>query len=316
MKLITKAFFFLIIGLKLSTPSYSFYDIYGDIPFLYDVEFTGEVIVSSKYFNYTNTNAQFNFNYSISTISEFTEEDQIVVNWKLFPMTTKSLPSIFVDLWQSFVNEQTKKIAYTVKLPTDQFLVFDENGRRHPLGYFYEILFPIIDTKKNEYHQRYALDIANELKTDHLSLEISGWDFFKVARSLDSDPLILLETNTQFINEIYSNYSIRQNKKTPTIFWMQNVKLFQLNEYKQVQNEAILTGMYFLEADKKVLSRAIVMGKVSGELPYQYQNFKVPFTIQLEGKFDINLKEGTKKSIKNTKKTKNSIQLNKKITID
>ena len=292
MKLIIKAIFLLTIGLKLSTPSYSFYDIYGDTPFLYDVEFTGAVIISSKYFNYTNTNAQFNFNYSISTRSEFTEGEQIVVNWEISPLTTKSLPSIFVDLWQSFVNEQTKGIAYTVKFPTDQFLVFDENGKRHPLGYFYEILFPIIDIKENKYQQRYALDIADELKTDHLSLEISGWDFFKITRAQDSEPLILLETNTQFINEIYSNYSIRQNKKTPTIFWMQNVKMFQMNEYKQVQNESVLTGMYFIEADKKTLSRAIIMGKVSGELPYQHQNFKIPFTVQLEGKFDINLREG------------------------
>ncbi len=292
MKLIIKAIFFLTIGLKSSVPSYSFYDIYGDIPFLYDVTFTGKVIISSKYFNYTNADAQFNFNYSLSTRSEFTEGEQVVVNWEFSPLTTTSLPSVLLDLWKSFVNEQTKEIVYTVKLPTDQFLVFDEKGKRHPLGYFFEILFPIIDTEKNEYYQKYALDVADNSGTEHLSLEISGWDFFKITRTLDADPLILLETNRQFINEIYSNYSIRQNKKTPTIFWMQNVKLFQVNEYKQVQNEAVLTGMYFIEANKKILSRAIVMGKTSGELPYQYQNFKIPFSVQLEGKFDINLREG------------------------
>lgn len=308
MKLIIKAIFFLTIGLKLSTPSYSFYDIYGDILFLYDVEFTGKVIVSSKFFNYTNTDAQFDVNYSLVTRSEFTVGEQLVVDWKFSPITTTSLPTIFVDLWNFYLEEQTKKIIYTVKLPSDHFLVFDKKGKRLSLGYFFEILLPIIDTEKNQYHQKYALDITDELKTDYLSLDITGWDFFKTIRSLDAEPLILLETNMQLINEIYSNYAEKQNKDTPTIFWMQHVNMFQVNEYKQVQNEAVFTGMYFLETNKKQLSKAIVMGKMSVEIPYQYQNFKVPFTIQLEGKFDINLRDRTKNPTVAVKNTSNSIQ--------
>ena len=306
MKLIVKVIFFLTIGLKLSTPSYSFYDIYGDMLFLYDVEFTGEVIVSSKFFNYTNTDAQFDVNYSLVTRSDFTAGDQLVVDWKFSPITTKSLPSIFVDLWNSYLEEQTKKIIYTVKLPSDHFLVFDKKGNRMPLGYFLEILLPVIDTENNQYHQKYALDITDELTTDHLSLEITGWDFFKTARSLDAEPLILLETNMQLINEIYSNYAKKQNKDTPTVFWMQHINMFQVNEYKQVQNEAVFTGMYFLNTEKKQLSKAIVMGKMSVEIPYQYQNFKVPFTIQLEGKFNINLRDRTKTPIVDATNTYNN----------
>ena len=309
MKLIIKAIFFLTIVLKLSTPSYSLYDIYGDISFLYDIKFTGKVIVSSKFFNYTNTNAQFDFNYSLSTRSELAEGEQIVVDWKFSPIRTTSLPSLFVDLWNSYIEEQTKDIVYTIKLPTDQFLVFDKRGKKNSLGYFFEILFPIIDTKKNQYNQKYTLDIPNELRTDHLSLEISGWDFFKITRPLDAAPLILLETNTQFINDIYSDYAERQSKKIPTVFWMQHINIFQINEYKQVQNEAILTGMYFLEVDKKILSKAIILSKLSVEVPFQYQNFKVPFNVQLEGKFDISLRDEIEESIENLQKYRSNTQV-------
>ena len=316
MKLIIRVIFFLTIALKLSTPSYSFYDIYGDMNFLYDGEFTGKVIVSSKFFNYTNTNAQFNFNYSLTTRSEFTEGEQLVVDWRFFPIVTKSLPAIFVDLWNSYLGALTKKIIYTVKLPSDHFLVFDKKGKRMPLGYFFEILLPIIDIEKNQYHQRYGLDIVSKLKTDHLSLEITGWDFLKNTRSLDAEPLILLETNMQLISEIYSNYSKKQNQKTPTIFWMQHANIFQVNEYKQVQNEAVLTGMYFLETGKKQLSKAIVIGKMSVEVPYEYQNFKMPFTIQLEGQFDVKLRDRAKMLILDDKNTSNKIQLNTDNNID
>ncbi len=310
MWLILKVLFFIVLGLKLSIPSYSFYDIYGDILYLYDVEFTGEVIISSKYFSYTNTNAQFNFNYSLSTSSEFTDTQQIVVDWKFSPLTSSTLPSIFIDLWQSYVNSKTDNIAYIVKLESDHFLVFDKNGKRHPLGYVFEVLFPIIDMKNNQYNQRYSLNVPSELETDLISMVVSGWDFFKISRELNSDPLILLETNIQLINDIYSTYAYRNNNNIPTVFWMQNINILQANRYKQIKHEAILTGMYFLELDEKTLSKSIIISKVSVELPYQYQNFKVPFNLKLEGKFNINLTKESDIATVNNKHYSNSTSLN------
>ncbi|MDK2818739.1 MAG: hypothetical protein KFW21_04750 [Spirochaetota bacterium] len=310
MQLILKIIFFIVLGLKLSIPSYSFYDIYGDILYLYDVEFTGEVIISSKYFSYTNTNAQFNFDYSLSTSSEFTDTQQIVIDWKFSPLTSSTLPSIFIDLWQSYIDSKTDNIAYIVKLESDHFLVFDKNGKRHPLGYVFEVLFPIIDMKNNQYNQTYSLNVPSELETDLISMVVSGWDFFKISRALNSDPLILLETNIQLINDIYSTYAYRNNNNIPTVFWMQNINILQANRYKQIKHEATLTGMYFLELDEKILSKSIIISKVSVELPYQYQNFKVPFNLKLEGKFDINLKKEADIATVNNKHYSNSTSLN------
>ncbi|MGL4677592.1 MAG: hypothetical protein ACRCWI_08020 [Brevinema sp.] len=273
------------------TTTHSFYDLYGDIPFEYEVVFTGKVIISSKYFNYTNTNSSFNFNYAVVTRSEFSTDKQVIVDWYFSNLTTSQLPLILSSIWSYYLQSKQKEIAYSVKLDTDQFLVFDKKGQRHPIGYFLESIFPIVNLQRSIYQQQYYLELPESPKQkSFMTLKIQGWDFFRQTRPTNSSPLILLETNTPFINNIYQHYEQKQKDDIPTVFWIQNIEITHLNAYKQLKGESILTGIYFLDLQNKIISQAAVIGKITTEIPYQYHNFQLPFKVFLEGQFDIALK--------------------------
>ncbi|MGL5955455.1 MAG: hypothetical protein ACRC0X_02445 [Brevinema sp.] len=276
--------FFFITTIK----TYSFYDLYGDIPFQYKVVFTGEVIISSKYFNYTNTNGSFNFNYIVVTRSEFSTDKQVIVDWYFSQLESTNLPPILSSMWAYYLRSKQNEITYSVKLDTDHFLVFSKEGKRHPIGYFLESIFPIINLQQSLYQKEYYLELPETAQQkNYITLKIQGWDFFRYTRPLDSRPLILLETNTQFINDIYQYYAKKQTQDQSAVFWMQNIEIARMNSHKRVKDESTLTGMYFIDLKNKIMSEATIMGKIATEIAYQYQNFKLPFNVSLEGKFDI-----------------------------
>ena len=292
-KIFKKMKYFLSLSLFLipMSKSYSFYELVGDISIRYDVIFEGEIILDSRFMSYTNKNAKVTFDYSLVSRSEFTDDDRrFVVSWRFSPLTSHNLPNIFERLWLNLLTETTKDAVYTVKLPSDNFLVFQKNGERHPLGYFFEILFPIIDIENYRYKKSYKIEIPNPYReTDYMNIDIEGWDFFRYSRPSTDRPIPSLETNTALINKIYTEYSERRKNKQDTIYWLQMFETATQNIYKQNKGTSTLVGMYFLDPEKAELSRYILIGDASFDLPF-VQNNSVGFVnIKFNGKFTATL---------------------------
>lgn len=286
-----RMYLYLFLFLLIVNKHYSFYEMYGDIPFIYDVVFEGEVILESRYLNYTNKQVRFTFDYAVTTRSDLaSKKEQIITMWRFSPLKTHNLPIIFDTLWYKFLKLTFDDLAYSVKLPTDQFLVIDRFGRNHPMGYFLEFLFPIVDFKNSHYIQKYNFELPGEYrKTRYVSINIEGWNFFTYVKPSTAPPLPILETNTQFINHIYSNYAEQKKNSQSTIFWMQTFTVSFANIFGQSFGSSDLVAMYFLDPSNKVLKRYIAIGELDIELPYIQDNMSVPITVKLNGEFQVKL---------------------------
>lgn len=282
--------FFLLI---IQTPKalYSFYDFYGDLPFQYRVTFTGTVIFETRHMSYTNTNGEFSIIYVLETRSDFSAPNQIVTDWYFSEMMTTNLPSILPSVWRAYISKKQKEIAYIVKLDTDHFYVFNRNGELHPLTYIMDVFFPVIDQSKTMYEKQYHVPNSKNTRDikDYLNINITGWDFFKYTRPLNSRPYILMETNELLINQIYQNYSSTRKAKKETLFWLQSIIGNKKNAYDQLLSDMELTGMYFIDLRERLLTKATVLGKTFTKLPYEDGQYKENFNLYLEGAFNIEL---------------------------
>lgn len=286
-----RRYIFIILILVLQANfTHGFYSILGDIPFQYEVVFEGKLILESKFLYYTNNNAQFTFDYTVLTKDDTVSDDQLIVDWQFSPLRDYNISPIFALLWDNMFQSILQDISYTVMLPTDQFLVFDKQGKRHPLGYFLEILFPIISLKNQTSTSSIMLDFLDENnKQRYLILDIEGWDFFNYTRS-DTIPNPLLETNKQFINELYTCYSEHNKKRLPTTFWIQNFNVSVANISKEPLSSGTMTGMYFLDRKTRMMNKATILSKFNTTMNYVQDVFSLPISIQMIGKFEIQLK--------------------------
>lgn len=287
--MILKVIFFILL-FQAPKILYSFYNFYGDIPFQYQITFTGDLIIDSKFINYTNT-GEFDITYTLQTRSEFSTPQQSVTDWYFSELHTTTFPPLLSTLWRNYLLQKQKEIAYAVRVNNNHFLVFNKKGEVHPLSYIMEVFFPVIKQNKLSYKQNYHIphEYSSVKKQNFLNINIEGWDFFKYTRPLTDKPLILLETNTQFINQIYSNYVDNRKNKQSTLFWIQSLNISQQNIYKQIESNIELTGMYFIDLAERLLHHATIIGKMTIPVSYEHQNYQTSINIELEGKFNIKL---------------------------
>lgn len=272
-----------------TTSTYTFYNFYNDMPYHYTSSYKGILIIKSDYINYTNTNVSFCVDYTLIARSEHTEKSQTIVDWYFSPVRSSTLPVFAKTMLDSFISQSIKEVRYGVKLPSDHFLMFDRKGQRHLMGNAAEILFPIVDFTNKTYTQSYNVDLGDG--THFVNMDLEGWDFFQYKRPADSLPLPILETNEQFISKIYQSYTDHSKKNLPMTFWVQYMNLIRVSNYQQVLDNYTLMGLYFIDSQKRELSKAIIIGKIKSFLSYTLSQITIPIEIEMQGQFDIILND-------------------------
>jgi len=270
---------------------YGFYNILGDVPFQYIAVFDGKIILESKFLYYTNDNMKFNFDYTVMTREETVSNDQVLVDWHFSQINNPDEIPLFNLLWDSLFKKILKDISYTVMLPNDQFLVIDKNGKRHPLGYFLELLLPITSLKNNSYESSTLLDFLDENRQQrYLKIDVEGWDFFKYKRT-NKAPLPALDTNSQLINALYKSYA-QQNKNTLSmIYWAQNFNTSVTTINKESISSGEMTGIYKLNQKMRTMDDAIIISKFNTVVNFTQNMLSIPINIKIEGIFKLKLKK-------------------------
>ncbi len=263
---------------------YSFYDIYGGIPFRYRAVFTGSIAVSSQGFNYTNDNVTFYLDYAVKTDSEFVTQDQIIVDWAFSKIHSQGLPSIVDAMLNGLFSSQIQDISYIVKVDSDQFWVFDKRGNRTTMGYYLENLFPIVNLENQPYQHTFNVQTKSK---DTIGIAIQGGDYHY--HDFNEIPSSLMRKNSLLINKIYNRYNQYYKSNSSTLFWSQQMHIRQHSPYNIPKTEVETLGVYFIDLHQKIVQQALLGVKLKTSVPYQYLNFHQEFDISLDGHFDITL---------------------------
>ncbi len=268
--------------------SYSFYDMYGDIPYEYDMEFTGAIRMESKAFSYTNTNARFTFGYALENRSEYSTPAEIVVDWYFSNIRESNLPAIFSSIWSNYTAQQQKEVVYVIKTAGDNFFAFDTQGSIHPMSYFLNVLLPVVNFQTLECSQSYNFNLNNN-QNEFFYVNIDAWEFYNITKTNDQTPMPALETNFQFIDKVYSIYAQKRAENQSTAFWLQNMSVYVNNAYGQIRDTADFNGIYVIDMDSRTLTQGGIIGKIDMTYPFRFQNFTQEIKIHIEGEFNLKL---------------------------
>ncbi len=282
--MLNKLLLFLSLIFVSNTYVYSFYDIYGDMPFRYSAVFTGSIIVSSAEFNYTNHNVSFYSDYAVTAQSEFSTPTQMIVDWTFSKIHSQGLPFIVDTILNGIFAEQVQDISYIVKVEGDPFWTFDKQGERSLLGHYLESLFPIVNTNKRPY--RHTFNIPNKQK-DTISIMIQGGDYGSY--DFSENPSVLIQPNDPFISKFYTRYHQYYHSNIPTLFWSQQMHIRHLSPYNRLKTDAEILGLYFIDLQKKIVQQALLRVNLKTSVPYKHLHFNQQFDILLDGHFDITL---------------------------
>lgn len=263
--------------------SFSFYDMFNDNPIAYKASFQGSIKIESTYLSYEKTNAQFSFDYGLRPKDYTDNRDQLVVQWVFSEIYDYNVSSFFVELWNNQFKELTNKLAYSVQLPSGQFIIVDKKGKILTESYFLQLFIPILNLKKNYCRISQQTQIESQSSPKILFIDLEGWDFFNY-KIQDMPYRPLLETNIHFLNAINKTYSIRRKKSDNYFYWMQPMSIILSDTDKQVLSEGSFIGFYILNKIQKTLDKAVVNLDIKVSIPYEFANFQIPVTLIIKGR--------------------------------
>ncbi|MGL4367992.1 MAG: hypothetical protein ACRCTQ_06935 [Brevinemataceae bacterium] len=268
------------------------YSVYEKGMLQYQANFKGTVIIENQFLSYTNNAACLSFDYYIANKNLDSVQNQTVIDIKLSRLRKHNLPSVFENIWDVFINNIFKDVAYMVMLSDGKMLVFNKSGQVIPAGQFLGILFPPMNLQDKiyEFSEQGTVGFGLKNSPHNVRFNTKGWDFFSNL-SIDNPPCPMVDTNTIFIENLYRCYSKSKKSSPHNIFWFQKFLFYLYNTAEVSIAHTLWNGAYVFNHNTKKLEKAVILSDIKTTVPYSEFGFEIPVNFLIKGQWQLQLKK-------------------------
>lgn len=283
-------FFYFFIFIFMFSRGHSFYQLSEDSIYTYKVFFRGSILLDASFLSQKNQDVQFSFSYTIFP-QKYDPNDNSVFKIKISKIKNlEGTHPVFVYVCNYLLDSLNSQIAYGIKAKDDTIVLIDTQSRQHPLSFFMDLFFPIINQVDGYESHSYILDLLYNLGQGQIpaqmTVETEGWHFLNSSRK-SKDPYPLLENNKSFLDTLIKKH-LKQKKNTTHLPWMQRVEIV-VSDNNSGENfvDSSFLGVYSLDLKNKLMKEAEIDADIKAKTQYQYQFISVPLEMSLRGVFSI-----------------------------